>query len=59
MLKKLFLTGLADFIEDVPVEITYADYAAYQLNQGREINVEPINFPQQIEYEFSNSTIMD
>ena len=58
MSKALFLSGLAKFEEDVAIEITYSDYTKYLQDAGRTDNVDPVCFPQNIEFEFSTNTII-
>ena len=58
MSKTLFLSGLANFEEDVVQEITFDRYAEYQRSIGKPVDVDPINFPQKIEFEFASNALI-
>ena len=58
MANALFLSGLVEFTEDSVQVITYEQYSGFRRANGRDPEVDPANFPQSIEFEFSSNILI-
>ena len=58
MANALFLSGLVEFTEDSVQIVTHDQYAGFRRENGRDPEVNPVNFPQSIEFEFSSNVLI-